>query len=62
MHKNENGKSLSKYQNEMIKQIKQIDNYWLIFLVQTFSFVENDGLNLSLNDYIEIVKEKNTNL
>ena len=46
---NLNKKSLIKWQNKTIKHIKRMDNNSQITdLVQAFSDVENDGLNLAL--------------
>ena len=45
----QNRKSRMKWQNQMIKHIKRMDNnYHIPDLVQAFLNVENDGLNLVL--------------
>ena len=49
-NKVQNGKYLIKWPNKKLKHIKQIDNKCPIpelILVQEFSYVENDRLNLS---------------
>ena len=48
-NKDQNGKSLIKWQNQNLKHVKRIDNNCHIpDLVQTFSYAENDGINLVL--------------
>ena len=45
----QNGKSLIKWQNQKVKHNKRMDyNRYIPELVQTFSLVENFGLNLVL--------------